>query len=109
VNDSSRTRLEHDSLGTAEVPADAYWGIHTARAVENFPISGRSIGIYPDLITAYACVKQAAARANAALGDLEPGKAAAIDQACDEIRGGGHWPINSSSTSSRAGRGLPPI
>src|SRR5476651_1226579 len=58
------TRTESDSLGSREVPADAYWGIHTARALENFPITRRAIFNYPDLIVALARVKQAAARAN---------------------------------------------
>ena len=56
------TRTETDSLGSREVPADVYWGIHTARALENFPISQRPISVYPDLVTALALVKQAAAR-----------------------------------------------
>ena len=44
-NDAPKTRLEHDLLGERPVPADAYWGIHTLRAVENFPITGRAIGL----------------------------------------------------------------
>ena len=56
------TRTETDSLGSREVPADAYWGIHTARALENFPITRRAIFNYPDLIVALARVKQAGAR-----------------------------------------------
>ena len=55
------TRLEHDLLGDRAVPVDAYYGVHTLRAVENFPITGTPISIYPDLIGALACVKQAAA------------------------------------------------
>src|SRR5262245_2153331 len=81
-------RTERDGLGTLTVPAGAYWGINTARALENFPISGRSISVYPDLITGYACVKQAAARANAEIGALEPAKADLIDAACEEIKQG---------------------
>ncbi|TAK44395.1 MAG: aspartate ammonia-lyase, partial [Betaproteobacteria bacterium] len=53
-------RTEHDLLGDRAVPATAYYGVHTLRALENFPISGMSISIYPDLVTALACVKQAA-------------------------------------------------
>ena len=56
----TRTRIETDSLGSMEIPADAYWGIHTARALENFPISKRPISVYPDLVVALAMVKQAA-------------------------------------------------
>ena len=82
------TRVETDSLGSREVPADAYWGIHTARALENFPISQRPISVYPDLVTALALVKQAAARANVEIGVLDRTKAEAIERACVEIRGG---------------------
>src|SRR6266704_2620269 len=82
------TRIEHDLLGDRAVPADAYYGIHTLRALENFPITGTAISIYPDLVRALACVKQAAALANNALGLLPDGKADAIARACEEIRGG---------------------
>ncbi|MFD9664852.1 aspartate ammonia-lyase [Rhodococcus sp. NPDC059968] len=83
------TRIEHDLLGDRAVPADAYWGVHTMRAVENFPITAITIGTYPDLITALACVKQAAALANRDLGLLDQDIADAIAQACIEIRDGG--------------------
>lgn len=79
------TREERDSLGTMTIPESAYWGIHTARALENFPITRRAIYNYPDLIRALAKVKQAAARANAEIGVLEPEKAAVIDRVCQEI------------------------
>ena len=82
------TRLEHDLLGERRVPAAAYYGVHTLRALENFPITGTPISIYPDLITALACVKQAAALANNELKLLEDDKARAIVQACQEIRDG---------------------
>ena len=81
-------RTEHDLLGDREVPAEAYYGIHTLRALENFPITGTPIAIYPDLVAALACVKQAAAAANAELGLLDAGRAAAIRQACEELREG---------------------
>ena len=55
-------RREHDLLGDRDVPVDAYYGVHTLRAVENFPISGTPISIYPDLIAALASIKLAAAR-----------------------------------------------
>ncbi|HMO67034.1 MAG TPA: lyase family protein, partial [Verrucomicrobiota bacterium] len=77
------------SLGSRLIPADAYWGINVSRALENFAISGRPISIYPDLIFGYACVKQAAARANAEIGVLDAEKAALIDRACEEIKDGG--------------------
>jgi aspartate ammonia-lyase len=81
-------REERDSLGLCNVPEEAYWGINTARALENFAISGRPISIYPDLIAGFACVKQAAARANAEIGVLHPEKADLIDSACEEIKAG---------------------
>jgi aspartate ammonia-lyase len=85
---SGGVRSETDSLGDREIPIEAYWGIHVSRALENFAISGRPISVYSDLIYAYACVKQAAARANAELGELEGWKAELIDRACNEIREG---------------------
>ncbi|MFF3399856.1 aspartate ammonia-lyase [Streptomyces sp. NPDC002659] len=81
-------RAEHDLLGDRDVPADAYYGIHTLRAVENFPITGIPVSAYPDLVTALACVKQAAALANRDLGLLDGRKADAIVSACEEIRAG---------------------
>ncbi|MFD9965388.1 aspartate ammonia-lyase [Amycolatopsis sp. NPDC058986] len=81
-------RVEHDLLGDKEVPAGAYWGVHTARARENFPITGTAISAYPHLIEALAAVKEAAARANAELGLLSPADAEAICAACKEIRAG---------------------
>src|SRR5919202_1185232 len=82
------TRREHDLLGEAEVPSAAYWGVHTKRAVENFPITGVPVGHFPELVRALAMVTQAAARANRKLGHLPQDKALAIDQACDAIVGG---------------------
>jgi len=82
------SRLEHDLLGEREVPADVYWGIHTLRALENFPISGQPIGSYGDLACALAFVKQAAASANHELGLLDAGRCEAICQACREIEAG---------------------
>jgi aspartate ammonia-lyase len=84
----ARVRYEHDLLGERTVPADAYYGVHTLRAVENFSITGTPISIYPDLIVALACAKQAAAMANRDLGLLDPAKAEAIVAACEEIRAG---------------------
>jgi aspartate ammonia-lyase len=82
------TRREHDLVGDMEVPADAYYGVHTARAVENFAITGSTIAQFPELITALAAVKQAAARANRDLGLLPPDIAEAIIDACEEIGSG---------------------
>src|SRR3712207_2983011 len=81
-------RLEHDLLGDREVPAAAYYGVHTLRAVENFPITGTPISIYPDLVTALACIKQAAALANYELGLLSAERKEAIVAACKELRAG---------------------
>ena len=81
-------RSEHDLLGDRAVPADAYYGVHTLRAVENFPITGNPISIYPDLIRALACIKQAAALANRELGLLSETKTGAIVKACEEVRAG---------------------
>ena len=81
-------RTEHDLIGDREVPAAAYWGIHTLRAVENFPITGQRIGETSDLIEALACIKQAAAEANAGLGLLDARRRDAIVAACREIRAG---------------------
>ena len=85
---AAATRSEHDLLGDRDGPADAYWGVHTLRATENFPITGTPISAYPHLIDALAAVKEAAALANEELGLLEPKKAAAIVEACREIRDG---------------------
>lgn len=81
-------RIEHDLLGEHEVPSDAYFGVHTARALKNFPISNIPISTYPSLIKALACVKQACAQANKELGLLNSEPADAIIKACEEIRDG---------------------
>ena len=73
-------------LGDKSVPADAYYGIHTLRAVENFPLSGRNVR--PELIQALALVKKACCQANSELGFLDKNIASAITTACDEIRAG---------------------
>ena len=85
---NTRTRREHDLLGQRDIPEDAYYGVHTLRALENFPITGTPISIYPDLVVALACIKQAAALANSELGLLDDGKARAIQAACEEVREG---------------------
>jgi aspartate ammonia-lyase len=85
---NTATRIEHDLLGDREVPAHAYYGVHTLRAVENFPISGIPVSVYPDLVNALAAIKQAAARTNQELGLLDPTIAEAIDRACEMVRQG---------------------
>ncbi|MEV6071508.1 aspartate ammonia-lyase [Nocardia sp. NPDC052001] len=84
----SPVRTEHDLLGFHDVPADAYYGVHTARAMANFPISGVPISRLSDLVVAIASVKQAAAQANRDLGELDGDIAEAIIAACTEIRAG---------------------
>ncbi len=76
-------RVEKDFLGSKEVPIDAYYGIQTLRAVENFPITGYRI--HEELIKAMAIVKKSAATANMEIGRLQPGLAEAIVKAADEI------------------------
>jgi aspartate ammonia-lyase len=84
----STFRVEHDFLGEKQIPAGAYWGVHTARAIENFPISGTPISAMPALIRAFGCVKKATARANAELGALDRKRAGAIILACDQLIAG---------------------
>lgn len=82
---SGKTRLEHDLLGEKNVPSEAYYGIQTLRAKENFPITGVPISHYTDLIVALAQIKQAAARANKDVGLMDISIAEAIDKACEQI------------------------
>jgi aspartate ammonia-lyase len=85
---AAKTRTEHDLLGDRDIPANAYYGVHTLRALENFPITGTAISIYPDLVVSLACVKQAAAMANNELGLLDEKRVQAIRLACEEVRAG---------------------
>ena len=83
-----KTRTEQDSLGSWKVPAEADYGVHTARAAANFPITGTLLRHYPELITSLAMTKKAAALANAESGILEPRIATAIGAACDKLIAG---------------------
>src|SRR5256885_7966157 len=83
---SKATRAERDSLGPLEVPADAYYGVQTARAVANFPISGERLHV--EMVRAVARIKIAAARANAEVKELDPKKADAIVAAAEEVMAG---------------------
>ncbi|MBV9656443.1 MAG: aspartate ammonia-lyase [Acetobacteraceae bacterium] len=83
--------MEHDLLGETEIPAGAFWGVHTKRAVENFPITGVPIGHFPEFVRALAMVKRAAARANARLGLLPKAKAEVIERACALIADEGQY------------------
>ncbi len=85
---SGETRLEHDLLGEKQIPVEYYFGIQTARALENFNISRVQLHFFPELVNALAIVKEAAARANAKLGLLDPRVAKAIEKACQEIEKG---------------------
>jgi len=80
------TRTEKDSLGTKEIPAGVYYGIQTARAVENYPISG--MRAHPTFIQALGMIKQAAAEANQELGLVDEKRARAIIQAAKEVQQG---------------------
>src|ERR1044071_927309 len=83
---ATATRTEKDSIGTKEIRADVYYGIQTARAVENYPISG--MRAHPTLIRAFGMVKQAAAEANKSLRLLDKKRADAIIQAAEEVQKG---------------------
>ncbi|WP_299881410.1 aspartate ammonia-lyase [uncultured Cocleimonas sp.] len=78
-------RTEKDFLGSLDIPKDAYYGVHTARALENFTITGVQINHFPRIIIALAMVKKATLAANVEFGLISKEIAGAIDQACDEI------------------------
>src|SRR5262249_7975373 len=82
----SHERIERDPLGDVRVPAGAYYGAQTQRAVENFPIGG--LTAFPELVTATVRIKRAAAEANRTLGRLPADVADAIIQAADEVLAG---------------------
>ena len=85
---SHACRTESDFLGVKEIPADSYWGIHTARATENFPISGIPLSIYPELIHALGAVKLAAVRTNREQGHIDDRRAGVIEDACADVMAG---------------------
>ena len=76
-----KPRMEKDLLGEKEIPANAYYGVQTARALENFQLSGVPINHYPGFIEAWAIVKLAAAQANTDVGAMKPERLAAIEKA----------------------------
>ncbi|PSQ43964.1 aspartate ammonia-lyase [Halobacteriales archaeon SW_7_68_16] len=101
MTDKTETRTERDSLGEVAVPADAYWGAQTQRAVENFPISGLRFG--RRFLRALGVVKKAAARANRDLGLIDEGTADAIIAAAEEVIAGDHddqFPVDVFQTGS---------
>ena len=81
----AQTRAEKDLLGEKQIPAEAYYGVQTARALENFQISGIPINHYPGFVEAWAIVKLAAARANHDVGALKKEKLDAIEKACNAL------------------------
>ena len=84
-NAQAQTRTEKDLLGEKQIPNNAYYGVQTARALENFPVSGVKTNFYPDYVRAYAMVKLAAARANTDVGRMKKEKLDAIEKACQAI------------------------
>src|SRR3954464_12151870 len=82
------TRVERDLLGEKQVPADAFYGVQTARALENFKISNVSMNSYPEFVDAYAMVKLAAARANTQAGAMKADRLAAIEKAYQAVMAG---------------------
>jgi len=82
---AQKTRTESDLLGKKEIPFDAYYGVQTLRALENFQISGVKTNFYPDYVRAYAMVKLAAARANTEVGRMKKDRMDAIEKACQAV------------------------
>src|SRR5690349_19509128 len=115
-----KTRIEHDLLGDFEVPGDAYYGVQTARALENFKISGVELRLYPNFIKALAMVKLAAARANFETGGFSREILTGIEGACQEtidgkvhdqfkldvLQGGAGTSTNMNANEVIANRGL---
>ena len=81
-------RVEKDLLGEKEIPGDAYYGVQTLRALENFKLSGITIDHYPGFVEAWAMVKLAAARANTEVGAMKPDRLAAIEKATQAVLAG---------------------
>ena len=82
---NAQTRTEKDLLGEKQIPANAYYGVQTLRALENFQVSGVKTNFYSDYVRAYAMVKLAAARANTDVGRMKKDKLAAIEKACQAV------------------------
>src|SRR6187402_2837518 len=81
-------RTEKDLLGEKQIPFDAYYGVQTARALENFQVSGVKTNFYPDYVKAFAMVKLAAARANTEVGRMKQDRMDAIEKACQAVIAG---------------------
>ena len=85
---TQQTRTEKDLLGEKQVPADAYYGVQTLRALENFQLSGVAINHYPGFVEAWAYVKLAAAQANYDVGAMKKDRLDAIEKACNAVLAG---------------------
>src|SRR5499427_9096599 len=83
-----KVRVERDLLGEKKIPAEAYYGVQTARALENFQLSGVAINHYPGYVEAWAIVKLAAARANTDVGAMKKETLAGIEKACQALLDG---------------------
>src|SRR5581483_8513618 len=94
-------RIEHDTMGEMRVPSAALYGAQTARAIENFPISG--LRFPRPFLRALGLVKSAAARVNGGMGHLPPHRAAAIEAAAEQVASGTHddqFPVDVFQTGS---------
>ncbi len=85
---ATKPRVEKDLLGEKEIPAEAYYGVQTARALENFQLSGIPINHYPGFVEAWALVKLAAAQANTDVGAMKQERLEAIEKACRAVLAG---------------------
>jgi len=109
MSEDADYRIEEDSLGEMEVPADAYWGAQTQRAIQNFPIS--DIVFSRRLVRALGIVKQSAARANRDLGHVDDETAEAIIEAADEVIAGeldDQFPVDVFQTGSGTSSNITP-
>ena len=88
---NAKFRVESDLLGELQVPAEAYYGVQTQRAINNYKISNSKMRDYPEFVISIAYVKKAAAAANAELGALDKNIAEGIRKAADEVIGGKLW------------------
>ena len=107
--EEKKYRIEHDSIGEKELPIDAYYGVQTLRAHENFYITG--LKMHPELIKSVAQIKKAAAITNFEVGELDKKRASAITQACDEfivdpIQGGAGTSLNMNANEVIANRAI---
>lgn len=96
---TKKFRIEHDTLGEVRVPATAFYGAQTQRAVENYPISG--IREHPAFIRSFVLIKKAAAFANHQLEALDRKRADAISETCDRILGESRFPLRKADLKSR--------